>query len=163
MGIAVVSTAVFGVSARNAGRSCVVPSPKTFTAAASSPIVEAVVIVRLAGETPARATGTVALPNQSESFLLRAGFASSLAQHCPEIETGQKGNILQVLEYQHGRKLDRPQCAAGTTDAATNAENRFMRYMFYIRYYVVPPASFGIFVAAEALFLYGLYRAFVAP
>ncbi len=38
-----------------------------------------------------------------------------------------------------------------------------MRMMFYIRYYVVPPASFGVFVAAEALFLYGLYRAFVMP
>ncbi len=38
-----------------------------------------------------------------------------------------------------------------------------MRVMFYIRYYVIPPASFAIFVAAEALFLYGLYRAFVAP
>jgi hypothetical protein len=35
--------------------------------------------------------------------------------------------------------------------------------MFYIRYYVVPPASFGLFVAAEAVLLYGLYRAFVAP
>jgi hypothetical protein len=35
--------------------------------------------------------------------------------------------------------------------------------MFYIRYYVVPPASFGIFVAAEGMILYGLYRAFVMP
>jgi len=35
--------------------------------------------------------------------------------------------------------------------------------MFYIRYYVLPPASFGIFVAAEACLLYGLYRIFVAP
>ncbi len=43
------------------------------------------------------------------------------------------------------------------------AENLFMRLMFYIRYYVVPPASFGIFVVAEGLFLYGLYRAFIAP
>jgi hypothetical protein len=38
-----------------------------------------------------------------------------------------------------------------------------MRFMFYIRYYLLPPASFGIFVVAEALLLYGLYRAFVAP
>jgi len=38
-----------------------------------------------------------------------------------------------------------------------------MRMMFYIRYYLLPPASFGIFVAAEAFLLYGLYRAFVAP
>jgi hypothetical protein len=38
-----------------------------------------------------------------------------------------------------------------------------MRVMFYIRYYVVPPASFGVFVAAEALFLYGMYRTFVLP
>jgi hypothetical protein len=35
--------------------------------------------------------------------------------------------------------------------------------MFYIRYYVVPPASFGLFVVAEAGLLYGLYRAFVMP
>ena len=52
---------------------------------------------------------------------------------------------------------------AGTVLANKEFENRFMRVMFYIRYYVVPPASFAIFVAAEALFLYGLYRAFVAP
>jgi hypothetical protein len=39
-----------------------------------------------------------------------------------------------------------------------------MRIMlFYIRHYVLPPASFGVFVAAEAAILYGLYRAFVAP
>jgi hypothetical protein len=38
-----------------------------------------------------------------------------------------------------------------------------MRMMFYIRYYVLPPASFGVFVAAEAVLLYGLYRAFVMP
>jgi hypothetical protein len=38
-----------------------------------------------------------------------------------------------------------------------------MRVMFYIRYYVLPPASFAVFVAAEAAVLYGLYRAFVAP
>ncbi len=38
-----------------------------------------------------------------------------------------------------------------------------MRVMIYIRYYVLPPASFGIFVVAEGILLYGLYRAFVAP
>jgi hypothetical protein len=38
-----------------------------------------------------------------------------------------------------------------------------MRILFYIRHYVLPPASFGVFVAAEAAILYGLYRAFVAP
>ena len=38
-----------------------------------------------------------------------------------------------------------------------------MRMMFYIRYYVLPPASFGVFVAAEAAVLYVLYRAFIAP
>jgi hypothetical protein len=38
-----------------------------------------------------------------------------------------------------------------------------MRLIFYIRQYVIPPASFGVFVAAEAAVLYGLYRAFVAP
>jgi hypothetical protein len=38
-----------------------------------------------------------------------------------------------------------------------------MRMLFYIRYYVVPPASFGLFVAAEIMLLYGLYRAFVVP
>jgi hypothetical protein len=90
-------------------------------------------------------------------------FASSLAQHCPKIGTLKKGKLLQAIEYQHAVKLNQPLFTAGTTDAETNAENRFMRYMFYIRYYVVPPASFGVFVAAEALFLYGLYRAFVAP
>jgi hypothetical protein len=55
-GSAVVSTAVFGVS------------PKTSPAPASSPIGDVGIIVRLAGEAPARATGTVALPNQSESI-----------------------------------------------------------------------------------------------
>jgi hypothetical protein len=34
-----------------------------------------------------------------------------------------------------------------------------MKTLFYIRYYVVPPASFGLFLVAEAVFLYGLYRA----
>jgi hypothetical protein len=34
-----------------------------------------------------------------------------------------------------------------------------MRVLFYIRYYLVPPASFGLFVLAEGVFLYGLYRA----
>ena len=41
--------------------------------------------------------------------------------------------------------------------------NLVMRFIFYIKHYVLPPASFGIFVAAEAAVLYGLYRAFVAP
>jgi hypothetical protein len=35
--------------------------------------------------------------------------------------------------------------------------------MFYIRHYLIPPASFGVFVLVEAAVLYGLYRAFVAP
>jgi len=38
-----------------------------------------------------------------------------------------------------------------------------MRFMFYIKHFVLPPASFGVFVVAEAAVLYGLYRAFVAP
>jgi len=38
-----------------------------------------------------------------------------------------------------------------------------MRLMIYIRYHVIPPASFGIFLAAEAMLLYALYRAFVVP
>jgi hypothetical protein len=61
------------------------------------------------------------------------------------------------------RKIGLGPFLAGMVDAETTSENRFMRVMFYIRYYVVPPASFGVFVAAEALFLYGLYRAFVIP
>jgi len=35
--------------------------------------------------------------------------------------------------------------------------------IFFIRYQMVPTASFGFFVLIEAVFLYGLYRAFVAP
>jgi hypothetical protein len=35
--------------------------------------------------------------------------------------------------------------------------------IIYIRHYLIPPASFGVFVVAEAAVLYGLYRAFVAP
>jgi hypothetical protein len=50
LGSAVVSTAVFGVS------------PKTFMTPASSPIGDVLIMVRLAGETTARATATVALP-----------------------------------------------------------------------------------------------------
>ncbi|MGO8698990.1 MAG: hypothetical protein ACLQVY_14845 [Limisphaerales bacterium] len=50
LGSAVVSTAVFGVS------------PKIISERAGSPIGEAGVFFRLAGGTPARATGTVALP-----------------------------------------------------------------------------------------------------
>jgi hypothetical protein len=38
-----------------------------------------------------------------------------------------------------------------------------IRILFYLRYYLVPQASFGLFLAAETVFLYGLYRAFVAP
>jgi DNA-binding LacI/PurR family transcriptional regulator len=51
LGSAVVSTAVFGVS------------PKNTPVHDHSPIGEGAVCVRLAGETPIRATGTVALPN----------------------------------------------------------------------------------------------------
>jgi hypothetical protein len=43
------------------------------------------------------------------------------------------------------------------------AWNSVMRFIFYIKHYVLPPASFGIFVVAEAALLYGLYRVFVAP
>jgi hypothetical protein len=52
-GSAVVSTAVFGVS------------PKTFAAADSAKASEEGTLAELAGETPARATETVALPNSS--------------------------------------------------------------------------------------------------
>jgi hypothetical protein len=38
-----------------------------------------------------------------------------------------------------------------------------MRVMFYVRYYLVPQASFGMFVLAEAVFIYGLYRTLIAP
>jgi hypothetical protein len=51
MGSAVVSTAVFGVS------------PKNIPEYDHSPIGEGAVFARLAGETPTRATETVALPN----------------------------------------------------------------------------------------------------
>jgi hypothetical protein len=57
-GSTVVSTAVFGVS------------PKTLAAPASSPLGVGGMIVRLAGETPAGATETVALPTPSASFRL---------------------------------------------------------------------------------------------
>jgi hypothetical protein len=60
LGSAVVSTAFFGVP------------PKTLAAGAISPIGVGGIIVRLAGETPARATETVALPNPSESFRPKA-------------------------------------------------------------------------------------------
>jgi hypothetical protein len=73
------------------------------------------------------------------------------------------GSFLQAFDYQRAEKLAQAVFGAGTLDAEATPENRFMRMMFYIRYYVVPPASFGVFVAAEALFLYGLYRAFVMP
>jgi hypothetical protein len=61
LGSAVVSTAVFGVS------------PKTFKAPESSRVGDSGIIVPLAGETPAKATGTVALPNPSESLRRRCG------------------------------------------------------------------------------------------
>jgi hypothetical protein len=35
--------------------------------------------------------------------------------------------------------------------------------MFYLKYYLVPQVSFGLFLMAEGVFLYGLYRAFVVP
>ena len=38
-----------------------------------------------------------------------------------------------------------------------------IRLLFYVRYHLVPQASFGVFVMAEAVFIYGLYKAFVAP
>jgi hypothetical protein len=56
VGSAVVSTTVFGVS------------PKSSPVPVASPIGDVAIIVGLAGETPARATGTVALPNPSDSF-----------------------------------------------------------------------------------------------
>jgi hypothetical protein len=56
LGSAVVSTAVFGVS------------PKTLPSFGPAPKSVGRIIVRLAGETPTRATGTVALPDPSESF-----------------------------------------------------------------------------------------------
>jgi hypothetical protein len=63
LGSAVVSTAVSGVP------------PETFQALDPAPIGLG---VRLPGETPARATETVALPNPSESSRLRrAGFWDS--------------------------------------------------------------------------------------
>lgn len=38
-----------------------------------------------------------------------------------------------------------------------------MRYLsFYIRYYLAPNASFGMFLLLEAFFLYALYHAFIA-
>ena len=60
MGSAVVTTAVFGVP------------PKTPPSSWPALIGVGGANVNLAGETPARATGTVALPNPSESFRFRA-------------------------------------------------------------------------------------------
>jgi hypothetical protein len=37
-----------------------------------------------------------------------------------------------------------------------------IRVLFYLKYYLMPQISFGLFIAAEAFFLYGLYRAFIA-
>jgi hypothetical protein len=59
LGSAVVSLAVFGVS------------PKTLAVPGSVPVGVGGILVRLSGETPAKATETVALPNPSESFRLR--------------------------------------------------------------------------------------------
>ena len=33
----------------------------------------------------------------------------------------------------------------------------------YIRFQVIPPVSFGLFLAVEGIVLYGLYRAIVTP
>jgi hypothetical protein len=63
LGSAVVSTAVFGVS------------PKTLPSLGPAPNGVGRVIVRLAGETPTRATGTVALPDPSASFRLKLTLA----------------------------------------------------------------------------------------
>lgn len=38
-----------------------------------------------------------------------------------------------------------------------------IRILFYLKYYLVPQVSFGLFLLAESVFLYGLYCAFVAP
>ncbi len=38
-----------------------------------------------------------------------------------------------------------------------------LRILFYAKYYLVPQVSFGLFLVAETVFLYGLYCAFVAP
>ena len=35
--------------------------------------------------------------------------------------------------------------------------------IIFIRYQMVPTVSFGFFIAIEAVFLYGLYWAFIAP
>jgi hypothetical protein len=59
LGSAVVSTAVFGVS------------PKTLPSFGPAPNGVGRIIVRLAGETPTRATGTVVLPDPCESFRLK--------------------------------------------------------------------------------------------
>jgi hypothetical protein len=53
LGSAVVSTAVFGVP------------PKTFAVSDSAPFGVGEIVIELAGETPAKATETVALPNAS--------------------------------------------------------------------------------------------------
>jgi hypothetical protein len=58
LGRAVVSTAIFGVS------------PKKASELDHSRMGEGAVFVRLAGETPTRATGTVALPNPTASMRL---------------------------------------------------------------------------------------------
>jgi hypothetical protein len=69
LGSAVVSTAVFGVS------------PKTVPPFVPAPNGLGRMIVRLAGETPIRATGTVALPDSSASFRMEFEFSDTLLIH----------------------------------------------------------------------------------
>ena len=37
-----------------------------------------------------------------------------------------------------------------------------IRVLFYMKYYLLPQLSFGLFIVAEGVYLYGLYSAFVA-
>ena len=70
--------------------------------------------------------------------------------------------LLQMLGHQFNPQL-KNSGAAGHEYCFVIVWNTVMRIIFYVKHYVLPPASFGIFVAAEAAVLYGLYRAFVAP
>ncbi len=38
-----------------------------------------------------------------------------------------------------------------------------MRILFYLKNYLVPQISFGLFLIAESVFLYGLYCVFISP
>jgi hypothetical protein len=38
-----------------------------------------------------------------------------------------------------------------------------MRILFYMKYYLMPQVSFGLFLVAESVFLYGLYCVFISP